>query len=521
MYKRNYMKRIFQKLTLTLLIAGLLFYSCKKEINKSPIAVAGPDQTISLPTNSVFLDGSASNDPDGSITTWQWSKVAGPSSFTIANTGIAKTHVNSLVGGTYLFELKVTDAGGLTDRDTMQVIVDDQNVNQPPVANAGTDTAITLPANTVMLDGSSSADPNNNITSYQWTKISGPFFSTIANASGAITAASSLTAGIYLFELKVTDAGGLFDRDTVQITVLSSTFNGSGVYIAGWGWNASGKMVARVWRENILQDLSDGQYDADALSVFVSGNDIYVGGHERNASGKSVAKLWKNGVSQNLSNGQYDAVAKSVFVSGTDVYVAGWEVNTSGNSVAKLWKNGVPQNLSDGLHAARANSVFVSGSDVYVAGIDWYNAELWKNGVKQSFSNGQSDAEAYSVFVSGNDVFMAGGGYWGIPGFDPTLWKNGQLQSLEWQGDHIGSAVFVSGSDVYVTGASGAAILWKNGMAQLIGQSNDVANSVFVSGNDVYVVGNKYNYNGTASLWKNGVAYSTPDLNAANSVYVQ
>ncbi|HJS56147.1 MAG TPA: hypothetical protein VJ765_16460, partial [Chitinophagaceae bacterium] len=74
-------------------------------------------------------------------------------------------------------------------------------------------------------------------------------------------------------------------------------------------------------------------------------------GHERNASGKIVAKLWKNGVSQNLSNGQYDAVARSVFVFGTDVYVAGWEINTSGNSVAKLWKNGVAQNLSDGQQA--------------------------------------------------------------------------------------------------------------------------------------------------------------------------
>ena len=166
------MKHLFQTLALTLLIAGLLFSSCKKE--KSPIAIAGPDQTISLPTNSIFLDGPTSFDPDGSITRWQWSKVSGPSSFTIANTGIAKTQVNDLAEGTYFFELRVTDAEGFFDMDTMQVIVDDPKVNHRPVANAGADTTITLPANAVTLNGSASIDPDNNISNFLWTKISGP-----------------------------------------------------------------------------------------------------------------------------------------------------------------------------------------------------------------------------------------------------------------------------------------------------------------------------------------------------------
>ena len=33
---------------------------------------------------------------------------------------------------------------------------------------------------------------------------------------------SNLTEGVYQFELKVTDAGGLFSKDTVQITVLTA-----------------------------------------------------------------------------------------------------------------------------------------------------------------------------------------------------------------------------------------------------------------------------------------------------------
>ena len=61
------------------LLAGVLFnISCKKEYscencingNQPPIANAGPDQVITLPTDSVSLDGTASNDPDGKISGW-------------------------------------------------------------------------------------------------------------------------------------------------------------------------------------------------------------------------------------------------------------------------------------------------------------------------------------------------------------------------------------------------------------------------------------------------------------------
>jgi hypothetical protein len=92
--------------------------------------------------------------------------------------------------------------------------------NLPPVACAGQNQAITLPVSTVTLDGSCSTDPDNNITNYAWTKISGtsPIYS-IRDAKSFQTSVTFLTAGTYLFELKVTDAGGLFSIDTVQITL--------------------------------------------------------------------------------------------------------------------------------------------------------------------------------------------------------------------------------------------------------------------------------------------------------------
>ena len=437
------MKHLFQTVTLTLLIACLLFNSCKKErasdgyqtnpttsnTNKPPIALAGPDQTITLPTDSILLDGTASNDPDGTITSWVWTNISGPSSFAFVNPNFSKTQVKNLIEGTYLFELKVTDNGGLIAKDTVLV--------------------------------------------------------------------------------------------TVKAEVFSD--NGPHIFIVGYGMSSRNQTlkVARISKHGNVQDLSSGQYNAEAKSVYVSGSDIYVAGFDGGYVGEDAgnATLWKNGVAQNLTNGRDDASANSVFVSGSDVYVAG----TIG-SIATLWKNGVAQNLNSGQQYAVANSVFVSGSDVYVAGGDGGDAILWKNGVAQNLGSG---GIARSVFVSENDVYVAGS--LGDGGWYPeaVLWKNGVAQNLGTEGVGFAYSVFVSGSDVYLGGmffsddAAGAAI-WKNGQVQYLGAG--LVSSIFVVGNNVYAAkGTDTSYPGpdTTSFWKNGVAYRISALPVANSVFVQ
>lgn len=95
-------------------------------------------------------------------------------------------------------------------------------INTPPVANAGTNQTIMLTTNEINLNGSNSSDPDNNITSYGWTKISGPSTVTIANATAVQTRVTKFVQGTYQFELKVTDAYGLFSKDTVVIIVNNS-----------------------------------------------------------------------------------------------------------------------------------------------------------------------------------------------------------------------------------------------------------------------------------------------------------
>ena len=219
-----------QLIRLTLLILSIYILSCGNEdlteinihTNQAPIAFAGDDQAISLPTNSIALDGSSSSDPDGVINTWLWKKISGPDTVTIVSATQPETEVKNLIAGVYEIELNITDNGGLTAKDTIQIaVIDPSNPNHAPVANAGSDITLILPLNTTELDGSGSTDEDNNITSYQWSKISGPSTYNITNANAIKAQLTDLVEGDYVFELKVTDALGLRSIDRLMVHVIS------------------------------------------------------------------------------------------------------------------------------------------------------------------------------------------------------------------------------------------------------------------------------------------------------------
>jgi hypothetical protein len=249
------------------------------------------------------------------------------------------------------------------------------NTNKPPIALAGTDQTVNLPTDNILLDGSASNDPDNNISNYLWTKISGPASFNIVNANTSQTQVSNLIEGIYQFELKVTDAGGLVAKDTVNITVTQPITDAMNIYVAGQGGGE-----AQYWKNSQAVNLPNGTI---ANSIFVSGNDLYVAGQEYLGGGiHQIARYWKNSIAVNLTNGISYAGANDIYVSGNDTYVAGWE--SVGNAHAKYWKNGIAVSLSNG---TQAKSIFVSGNDVYVAGDNNGTAKYWKNGIEVSLSN--------------------------------------------------------------------------------------------------------------------------------------
>ncbi len=423
------MKRIFFLLLLLTVVGVTIFISCKKEYscegcrdgNKPPIAKAGPDQVITLPTDSVSLDGSASSDPDGTISSYQWTKISGPASFTIITASAARTSIKQLVMGVYRFELKVTDNGGLSAKDTVQIVVTDSTQpNRPPVAKAGADQTITLPTNTINLDGSGSTDPDNNITSYAWTKIAGSSSYNITNANTMQTPVTNLIQGVYQFELKVTDAGGLFSKDTIQLTVnpaiisvpcnnsnrptinaqlipigtLSQTREGIAVASAGnkilfAGGHLSGNPVSRVDIYNLstntwsTAELCAGRY---AMASVALGNKIFFAGGE-------------------TGDGTWPVDSVDIY----DVSTNTWAVthlSTAGNSIAA---------------AAVGNKVLFAGGDGGFSGsgrerrVDIYDlsTNAWTTSSLSEVKRGE-----HAAVTLNNKVYFAGGETW-------PAWPNG------------------------------------------------------------------------------------------------
>ena len=111
-------------------LSVIFFSSCQNEAaelinaasHSTPVANAGPSRSITLPTNTVTLNGSGSS-ANGPITGYLWSMVSGPNTATIQTPGSATTVISNLVQGNYVFQLMVIDSAGYTGLDSASVQV--------------------------------------------------------------------------------------------------------------------------------------------------------------------------------------------------------------------------------------------------------------------------------------------------------------------------------------------------------------------------------------------------------------
>lgn len=184
--------------------------------NVLPIANAGTDKNITLPTNTITQVGSGT-DADGTIVAYLWTYISGPATYTIVNASQPTTVINNLIAGTYVFQLRVTDNSGATATDQMTVLVNPP-ANLPPVANAGPNQTITLPTSTATLAGSAT-DPDGTISSHTWSFISGVTTATVTTPSSYTSGVTGMSvAGSYTFQLLAIDNSGA--RDSARMTIL-------------------------------------------------------------------------------------------------------------------------------------------------------------------------------------------------------------------------------------------------------------------------------------------------------------
>jgi hypothetical protein len=172
---------------------------------------------------TVTLTGSGS-DSDGTVSKTEWFALATNPSATVFGTPSvlytttvkSVTHTTTVIpaggvqwlSGVYKFVFRVTDNGGATSSDTMQVTF---KTNIAPKANAGPDQTITF--NSTAIGG---IDKPSDVAVH-WRKLYGRT-AVIHSPTKAVTNVTGLQTGLYVFEKTVTNSAGS-SRDWCYVTV--------------------------------------------------------------------------------------------------------------------------------------------------------------------------------------------------------------------------------------------------------------------------------------------------------------
>jgi hypothetical protein len=200
------------------------------DVNHTPVADAGTDQTVSE-GETVVLSGSGS-DSDGDTISYEWAQISGIS-VTLDDAYVPNPTFDTPVGLSYhidlVFQLTVSD-GLLSSTDDVTIHVIATNpTNTAPVADAGSDQTVSEGA-VVYLDGSGSADGDGDTLTYQWTQAGGTTVSLSDSTSATpdFTAPEGLGADeVLTFELVVDDGQLSSAAASVSVTVQPLLYGGA------------------------------------------------------------------------------------------------------------------------------------------------------------------------------------------------------------------------------------------------------------------------------------------------------
>ncbi|NVO18710.1 MAG: hypothetical protein HXX13_03370 [Bacteroidetes bacterium] len=146
--------------------------------------------------------------------------------------------------------------------------------------------------------------------------------------------------------------------------------SGKDVYILGWYYNDQANTIPFLWKNSVIQDLTDGSISTMPTAIFVKANDIYIAGYEKNGYQRGIPVFWKNGVKSYLENSGNRSQVSSIFVSGTDLYIGGYKLDSITNHyVPVYWKNGDLHLMG---HSDQINSLyrsfFLYNNEMYATG---------------------------------------------------------------------------------------------------------------------------------------------------------
>lgn len=181
--------------------------------------VARIDAQSACLDGNVTVDGTASSDPEGSITSYDWS-VTDPDGNAVSVDSSASTITfPASLEGAYPISLTVTGSSGLTSTTTTSVSI----VNNPPVPNINVTQSVARQP--VTLDGSTSFDPDSDscgdeIVTYEWSvsdSANNPV--SVENAGQDVATFVPEVSGDYSVSLTVTDTKGKTATKTITVAI--------------------------------------------------------------------------------------------------------------------------------------------------------------------------------------------------------------------------------------------------------------------------------------------------------------
>lgn len=188
--------------------------------NSAPVADAGPDQSVPVGENTM-LDGAGSSDVDGDLLAFTWSLTTTPpgSNATLSNPRAVRPSFITDVPGLYVAQLMVND--GVVDGTPDTVLI--STTDSRPVADAGHDQTVVV-NDTVVLDGSSSSDPDGSGLTFAWGLTSRPRGSqAVLFDANSVSPTFVLDApGDYVVQLIARDGAAHSAPDSVAISTENS-----------------------------------------------------------------------------------------------------------------------------------------------------------------------------------------------------------------------------------------------------------------------------------------------------------
>ena len=175
--------------------------------NNPPVADAAGPYSGEAGSTLIQFDGSGSSDPDGDAISFAWNFGDGNSA-----TGMMPTHTYAAAGD-YAVELVVEDGKGGRDTAVTSAAISAPPANVAPVADPGGPYA-GEPGQTVVFDGSASADPNGDALTYSWD------FGDGATGIGVSPSHTYAASGNYTVTLVVSDGALQSDPATTRVEVV-------------------------------------------------------------------------------------------------------------------------------------------------------------------------------------------------------------------------------------------------------------------------------------------------------------